>query len=242
MIHIFERHCNTSSNSVDKIRPDWFSRERCFNNLLRTIEDREDVKLYIMFDGEPDPGHFICQHDYPINKIKGGTDGHSFLNVVNFVESLNLDDEDIIYFLEDDYLHVDGWVDIMLEGFKQLNAEYYTLYDHKDKYFLQPYQKLQSSIIATKSVHWRTTPSTTNTYACRAKTFKKHLSIHKEYCDLQRGFTRDHDKFQRLWQEGSNLVSSLPGYSTHVETPYLSPVVDWENYSYINVKATTKYD
>ena len=234
MIHIFQRHCNTSSNSVDKERPEWFSREKCLQNLLYTIDDSEEVKLTIMFDGVPNPDHFI--HNYEglsIVKIKGGTDGHSFLNVVNYVSELKLNDNDIIYFLEDDYMHQPGWIKIMLEGFNSINVDYITLYDHKDKYFLPGYNSLQSKVIATESIHWRTTPSTTNTYACRFSTFKKHLGIHKEYCDLEKGYTRDHDKFIRLWQEGSNLISCIPGYSTHVETPYLSPVVNWELISYL---------
>ena len=43
-----------------------------------------------------------------------------------------------------------------------------------------------------------------------------------------RGFTRDHDKFINLWEKGSNLITSIPGYSTHMETEYLSPAIDWE--------------
>jgi glycosyltransferase involved in cell wall biosynthesis len=234
MIHIFQRHCNTSANSVDKERPEWFSREKCLQNLLSTIEDSEEVNLTIMFDGVPNPDHFINNYQgLGIVKIKGGTDGHSFLNVVNYVSELKLNDNDIIYFLEDDYMHQPGWIKIMLEGFNSINVDYITLYDHKDKYFLPGYNSLQSKVIATQSIHWRTTPSTTNTYACRFSTFRKHLAIHKEYCDLEKGYTRDHDKFIRLWQEGSNLISCIPGYSTHVETPYLSPVVDWGKISYL---------
>ena len=233
MIYIFQRHCNFSSNSVDKIRPEWFSRENCFNNLLKTIEDKDNVKLIVMFDGTPSDDHFIKKYDGEIVLKEGGTDGHSFLNVVNYVSELDLNEDDIIYFLEDDYLHTLNWVDIMEEGFSSINVDYITLYDHKDKYFLPAYNNLQSKIIATTNTHWRTCPSTTNTYACRFKIFKKHLSIHKEYCDLEKGFTRDHDKFIRLWQEKSNLISCIPGCSTHVETPFLSPVVNWEKVNYI---------
>jgi hypothetical protein len=233
MIYIFQRHCNFSSNSTGKVRPDWFSREGCFKNLVTTIDGRKDVELTIMFDGKPTQDHFINNYNY--NKVlqEGGTDGHSFLNVVDYVKDLNLKDTDIVYFLEDDYMHVPGWVDIMKEGFTEIMVDYITLYDHKDKYFLPGYDSLQSKIIATSSIHWRTAPSTTNTYACRFKTFLEHIDIHRNYCDLQKGYTRDHDKFLKLWEVGSNLVSCIPGYSTHVETPYLSPVVDWEKISYI---------
>jgi len=231
MIHIYQRHCNFSSNSVGKSRPEWFSREKCFQNLIKTLsKHKKDVKLTIMFDGEPDEDHFINKYNNRYNdivKLKGGDDAKSFLNVVNHVANQDIPEDDIIYFLEDDYIHTSNWVKIMLEGFNQMNVDYLTLYDHSDKYFLPMYENLQSTILVTKSTHWRTTPSTTNTYACKFATFKKHLNIHKAYCDLDRGFTDDHNKFTRLWQEGSNLVSSIPGCLTHVETEYLSPVVDW---------------
>ena len=233
MIHIFQRHCNTSSNSTGKIRPDWFSREGCFKNLLSTIDGYRDITLTVMFDGVPSDDHFINKYNCKKVLQEGGTDGHSFLNVVDYVKELDLDENDIVYFLEDDYMHVPGWVDVMREGFESLIVDYITLYDHKDKYFLPGYETLQSKIIATKSVHWRTTPSTTNTYACKFKTFLEHINIHRDYCDLVKGYTRDHDKFIKLWESGSNLISSIPGYSTHVETLYLSPVVDWEKISYI---------
>jgi hypothetical protein len=86
---------------------------------------------------------------------------------------------------------------------------------------------LQSKIIATPSIHWRTTPSTTNTYACTFRTLKQHFDIHVHYCDLIEKWTKDHDKFTHLWKIGSNLISCIPGYSTHVEGKMFSPITDW---------------
>ena len=45
---------------------------------------------------------------------------------------------------------------------------------------------------------------------------------------IAEGFTRDHDKFIHLWHNGSNLITSIPGYSTHMEVEYLSPTINWE--------------
>ncbi len=226
-IKIFIRHCNISSNSVGKNRPEWFSREKCWNNLLATIDG--DTDITVMFDGTPNTEHFLSNdtRNYKLVCKDGGTDGHSFLNLLEYVREQNVEDNTILYFVEDDFYHKPGWTNILKEGFEYIGADYITLYDHADKYFLPMYEDLQSKIIVTPSIHWRTTPSTTNTYAMLSQTFKKHYSIHKEYCDLQRGFTRDHDKFIRLWNEGSNLISCIPGYSTHCETEYLSPTINW---------------
>ena len=226
-IKIFVRHCNTSSNSVGKNRPEWFTREKCWNNLLTTSD--KDTDITVMFDGEPNEEHFLHNdnRNYTLVKKYGGNDGQSFLNLVEYVYEQNIDDDTILYFVEDDFYHKPEWTNIMREGFEYIGVDYMTLYDHADKYFLPMYESLQSKIIATPSIHWRTTPSTTNTYAMLAKTFKKHYNIHVEYCDLVKGYTRDHDKFTKLWEIGSNLVSCIPGYSTHCETEYLSPCIKW---------------
>jgi hypothetical protein len=225
-IEVFIRHCNISANSINKNRPAWFSREKCWNNLNNTKD--EATNITVMFDGSPTPDHFLYGNSNVVCK-QGGDDGRSFLNLVDHVFNLNIHDDTILYFLEDDYYHKPGWPAIMREAFQHIGAEYVTLYDHNDKYTLPMYQGMQSSVMVTPSTHWRTTPSTTNTYAMLAGTFKKHYSIHKEYCDLVKGFTRDHDKFLRLWQEGSNLISCMPGYSTHCEVEYLSPCINWDN-------------
>jgi hypothetical protein len=91
------------------------------------------------------------------------------------------------------------------------------------------WDKFPSYLIISPSTHWRTTVSTTNTYACKFKTLKKHFEIHVKYCDLVEKWTKDHEKFTHLWSIGSNLLSSIPGYSTHVEGGMLSPIIDWKN-------------
>ena len=228
-IKIFVRHCNISSNSVGKSRPEWFSREKCWENLKSTIDS--DTDITVLFDGTPSSDHFLSKDKdgYELVCIPGGNDGKSFLNLLEYVNQQDIDDDTILYFLEDDYYHKPGWGNILREGFEYIGVDYITLYDCKDKYFLPMYDELQGKILSTPSTHWRTTPSTTNTYSMLSQTLKKHYDIHTEYCDLVKGYTRDHDKFLRLWSEGSNLVSCIPGYSTHCETEYLSPCIDWTN-------------
>jgi len=229
-IHIFQRHCGFSSQSQNKPRPEWFNREKCFTNLINTVDDRVRVNLIYDNASMSLQDHFISkiEHNFNVVEFKGGNDAQSFLNLLNYVHKLDIDDNDIVYFLEDDYLHIQGWVDIMIEGFTYVNSDYLTLYDHKDKYFPQVLSYLDSKVLVTPSIHWRTTPSTTNTYACKFKTLKKHFDIHIKYCDLINKWTRDHDKFTELLTQGSTLISCIPGLSTHVETQFLSPIIDWE--------------
>ena len=225
MIRIFQRHCNFSSNSVNKQRPEWFDREKIFDTLMSTIDNR--VNYTALFDkGSGNiKDHFLSKKKVNIIEINAGSEAKSFLSVLNYVNKQNYNDEDIIYFIEDDYLHRSGWVDILIEGVEMIGADYYTLYDHPDKYYLPMYETLQSKIIATPLTHWRTTPSTTCTFACKFATLKKYFDVHIKFCSGQ--YTKDHDMFTNLWQQGSNLISCIPGYSTHVESNMLSPLINW---------------
>ena len=229
MIRLFQLHCNFSELSQNKVRPEWFNREKIFDSFLKTLTP--ETELTCMFDSGRGgvENHFLSSKDVKVVSLEGGNDAISFLNVLNYVKEQNYGDSDIIYFLEDDYIHRHGWVDILKEGFEYIGADYYTLYDHPDKYWLPMYEDLTSKIIATPSIHWRTTPSTTNTYACTYATLMKHFDTHVKYCDLKAKWTKDHDKFTDLWNQGSNLISCISGYSAHVENNMLSPAVNWED-------------
>ncbi len=230
MIHIFQRHCWFSPNSAGKERPEWFSRENCFRNFKRSLDDR--VKVTLVYDnaGGPLNKHFLGEENvFKIVEFTGGNDSKSLLNLLHYVIDQNIRDEDIVYLLEDDYVHRKGWIDILMEGFEYSDADYVTLYDHNDKYFLPRYRRLESKIIVTPSVHWRYIPSTTNTWAVRFKTLKKHFKIQERFSPGRGGSARDHDKFQYLRKKKkAYLISPIPAYSTHAEVAYLSPIIDWE--------------
>lgn len=220
IIEVFVRHCNYSAASAHKKRPENFSREACHRNLLSTKDARVHLTYFLDIAREGD--HFIQPEAI---QIQEGTEAGSFLKMLEYVAKLDLHPDTIIYFLEDDYLHRPGWVDILFEGFLT-DADYVTLYDHRDKY--THYPKLKSKILITPSCHWRTTPSTTNTYAMRFSTLKQDLSIHRRF-SLGRKITADHDKFCFLEKRGAVLISSIPGWSTHLDIEFISPCIDWGN-------------
>lgn len=214
-IQIFVRHCVFSSVSAHKKRPPGFSRQSCHQNLLDTLDSRASVTYF--FDAAKEGEHFIQKE--PHIEIREGTEAGSFLRLLDHVEKLQLHPDTVIYFLEDDYYHKPGWIDVLFEGFT-LPADYVTLYDHRDKYLSYP--KLTSQIYLTPSCHWRTTSSTTNTFATRYRTLMQDLHIHRRFSE-KRAITADHEKFCTLGRKGAKLISSIPGYSTHAEPEYLSP-------------------
>ncbi|HSX12386.1 MAG TPA: hypothetical protein VLF61_02735 [Rhabdochlamydiaceae bacterium] len=228
-IQLFVRHCYFSSASHKKERPKHFDRYKCHQNLLQTI-DKKRVEITFFLDSfykEEEPHFVLEQTEYPVVEIKEGTEAGSFLRLTDYALSQKYDAETILYFLEDDYLHKEGWVNILQEGFTLPGIDYVTLYDHKDKYFLPSYTHLESKIFHTESCHWRTTPSTTNTFAMRFKTLLKHQEIQRAF-SKERKISADHEKFCALKEAGATLISSIPGWATHAEPAYASPCFNWE--------------
>ena len=112
-IEVFVRHCHFSAISHSKKRFETFSKQRCFENLMRTA-DFNKINLTFFLDTfyPTDEKHFVTmQNSHPVITISEGTETGSFLKLLDHVQSLSLADDTIIYFLEDDYIHKEGWAD-----------------------------------------------------------------------------------------------------------------------------------
>lgn len=222
-IHILYRHYNVEG-AGNKSRPSWFDYEKCFVNLLNTIEGK-NVDLHVIMDGNS-TGNFIENYKdkYILHSINAGGDYNSYLETYRYIKMLNIDNNDLIYFLENDYLHIDNWVEEIVTLFQTYpqGLNYVSLYDHNDKYFLPMYDNLVSKIFTTETRHWRTTPSTCGSYI-----IPKNIFIEDE--DTNTGGPGDHDKFLHLSQTKSRFVlTPIPGLSTHCMEGLLSPTIDWK--------------
>ena len=219
---IINRQCNFSNISVGKQRPEWFSREKCFLSIYEEVSKSQDIDFIVFFDGEPKQDHFI--KNYKVNLITEscGSGAESYKRALDLGLARN---SELLYFVEDDYLHKPGWLSILREGFRE-GFSYFTLYDHADKYSSM-YNTLTSKITVSPSCHWRSTPSTTDTFACMRETLIDDLDTHKKYSSLY-NYSLDHQRFIELSRKGKIVMSSIPGYSTHVESFLMSPCINWD--------------
>jgi hypothetical protein len=224
-IEVFSRHCSFSSISQHKKRFPGFSHEKCYRNLVDTLDcTQANLTLFLDTAKGAKQDHFL--KDSPVIELCEGTESGAFLRLLDHIVAMPLHPETILYLVEDDYLHRPGWLSILREGFTVPDVDYVTLYDHRDKYHAPLYEKLTARLFHTASCHWRTTPSTTQTFACRFRTLLRDLSIHQKY-SLGRSISQDHAKFVKLQKRGALLISSIPGFSTHVEEGLSSPCVEW---------------
>ena len=232
-IEVFIRHCYYSKlqELPDRRRPDWFDRIKVFENFKNTLNS-ELVNYTIVYDefyGNIDKT-FLAQ-EKNVEIINCGSECDSFLKTLDIIQSRNFEDDQIVYLLEDDYLHRPEWCDVLLEGFK-IDVPYVTLYDFEE--FNN--KDILCKIFSSDRCHWRTVPATTNTFACRYRTLLNDLEFHQKYsstCAIKEEegyhFSKDYDKFWELQKNKKYVISSIPGWSTHCDANYLSPVINWED-------------
>lgn len=236
-IHIFYRHvhvkANARSRDPNKARPDWFSHEACFRNLLDTIARDplgHRVTVTVMYDGplEDLQTDFIAPYvaskesGVRLQLLQAGSDRNSFLITLGHANGLPLPDTDVVYFLENDYLHQHGWVSKVFELYDSGQAfDMVSLYDHKDKYILPMYASLTARLLLSRSHHWRTTPS-----ACASFMLSK-AALARDHDALASGQTDYYFFREVIENRGRVLLSPIPGLSTHSMEGYLSPNVDW---------------
>ena len=219
-----------SDAGYNKVKPDYINNENCLKNFV-SIFGNQDLEI-IADNCSKETLQMITKYCHP-NRITSVSIGHG-AGTFNLAldKALKYDDNEIIYFIENDYLHKPGADDVLVEGFK-LGAGYVSLYDCPDKYLDprdggNPYcdgGAEDTRVYLSNSCHWKLTNSTTMTFASKVKTLKEDESILRSF--TQGSYPRDFDMFLALRDKNRSLITPLPGYSTHGETAWLSPLTDW---------------
>jgi hypothetical protein len=138
----------------------------------------------------------------------------------------SIEDENTwIYFLEDDYFH--DWNSFLVKlvdfaNFVQTYQFALPIFIHPSDYPDQ-YSRLLSRcyLFQTRSGYWREVCSTTGTFMCQAKTYRK-FADHIKSCGTDDG------KLSSIFKKEALCFSPLPGYATHMHEGVMSNYVNWE--------------
>lgn len=206
--------------------------ENCFKNFCVNFLNRDLSDLTLVRDYCNPSTH--AQFDYIIKDINIGgcpkvidtNNGNagSFKFALEYAIN-NFDDDEIVYFVEGDYIHDAKSKNMLLEGYKLLDVvvDYVTLYAHPDKEMEEGIKP--EYIFRSDSGYWRSCDSTTMTFSSRVRTLKEDKPIFDKW--ISGVHPNDHQMFLELRSKERILVSPMPGYSTHGETKWLSPFKDW---------------
>lgn len=217
-LNIIYRGCNLESpkDTPRPGRPVGFDKTECFYTLHRSILKSNCVaNVYIIIDG--DRGYlsdYIEELGYDVIYIDKKSNELSLKYCYEFANSL---DNNNIYFIEDDYWHLENALDVINEGVNTFGMV--TGYDHMDRYTRNDDITYgRESILLSENHYWRTAESTTCTWAISKKLYEQIGSIAIKELLWDRNF------FRRLIVEKNiRLHTPIPAVSTHLFDGTISP-------------------
>ena len=220
-----------SDTGYQKDKPEYINNENCFINALRTFNK---ATWWVIADNVNDETRSLLNSNLKTVEYVSVGNGAKTFNLALDI-ALNLPNPyETVYFLEDDYLHKPEADKIIESGF-DLGFDYVTAYDHPDKY-LNPIEggnpfcsgrAEDTRVYLGEYCHWKLTNSTTMTFATKVKTLKEDEDILRKWTNEDH--PHDFQMFMELKQIGRRLASPIPGYATHGETKWLSPLNNWKN-------------
>jgi hypothetical protein len=221
-----------SDSGYNKIKPDYINNEACLLNALDMFSTEQHEWLVIADNVSEETKNMIEKYVLNVEYVSVGHGAGTFNLALN--EALKHGEDEIIYFLENDYLHKPNSSKIIEEGLS-LGASFVSLYDHPDKYLSperggNPYCEggaESTRVYLTESTHWKITNSTTMTFAAKVSALRENEEILRHHTSGTH--PNDFQMFMELRANNKLLVTPIPGYATHGETAWLSPLTDWKN-------------
>jgi hypothetical protein len=195
------------------------SKKENLNKLEKLIDNRAEIIN-------------LNREDYK-NKIRPQTNEETIGNLASLYQSFELgkeQGEDLIYFVEDDYLHFEPMLEEMIASYEriasQLNKDIFMC--PSDYPYLYMDNKKTNILVGNKR-HWRTVDKTLCTFLTSKKLLDKYWDNFKKTCETR------HDPFEKHLNEIYNQeicispLKSLSLHLTNVNSSYgLSPFIDYK--------------
>ncbi len=229
-VHILYR---TSDAGYNKVKPDYVNNANCLKNAIKMFPTNK-FNWHIIADNTSESTNkdiLNISQNTSIDHVSVGHGAGTFNLALDY--ALTLDDNDIVYFLENDYIHRKGSYQALIAAMNHLQPSFLSLYDHPDKY-LDPSLggnkyceggAEDTRVYLAGNVHWKITNSTTMTFATTVATLKRVEPILRKWTNTNH--PHDFEMFMELREQNEILITPIPGYSTHGETQWLSPSINW---------------
>lgn len=209
-----------SDHSYSKPKLPGATKEVCLNNFLSAFSQLIFSKevlggalppMTIIADLLKESNAIVSETGLPIIKTDYGNAGSLRFAFQMALERFS--DDELVYFVEDDYLHLSNAQKLIEEGIAL--GDYVTLYDHPDKYTRAYDFGEVSRVFKTSTSHWRFTCSTCMTFAVRVGMLREDIEIWKKH--INGDHPNDHKAFIELQEKGRKLVVCIPGAACHTD-------------------------
>ena len=166
-------------------------------------------------------------------KIKNQKTAETFSNLASLLQSFEVGrdkGEDLIFFIEDDYLHFETMLEEMIESFERISSQI-----NKDIFMCPsdyPYLYMdnkKTNVLIGSKRHWRTVDKTLCTFMT-----SKHL-LNKYWEKFEKTCLDRHDPFEKFLNEiyqkeiCISPIKSLSLHLTNINSSYgLAPFIDYK--------------
>ncbi len=130
-VHILYR---TSDAGYNKVKPDYVNNANCLKNAIKMFPTNK-FNWHIIADNTSESTNkdiLNISQNTSIDHVSVGHGAGTFNLALDY--ALTLDDNDIVYFLENDYIHRKGSYQALIAAMNHLQPSFLSLYDHPDKY------------------------------------------------------------------------------------------------------------
>ena len=190
---------------------------------IKAISEKEKSSEIISLD-----------HDEYTFIIKEQKNTQTYSNLASLLKSFEIGKEksdDLVFFVEDDYLHFESVLEEMISTFQRISSQlkkdificpsdYPYLYMDNDK----------TNILIGNQRHWRTTNKTLCTFLTSKNLINQYWDNFKKTCELR------HDPFEKYLNEIYSKevcispIKSLSLHLTNINSSYgLSPFIDYKD-------------
>lgn len=226
---VYYRLSNQSAGGYKEKLPH-ATKEYCLSNAIQVFGLDNVVVIGDNLNTETE--QMVNSLEVRLVKVNNGSGAGTFRSALDLAIEEN-SDKDIVYLLEDDFLHKPEASKIIEEGIKTFNT-YTTGYDHPDKYINKdqggnPFVESggeATRLVLTENSHWKITNSTVMSFAASRERLLKDKELLYKYSS---GRITDSFRFFLELSQDKRVacISPVPGVSTHIETAWLSPLTNW---------------
>lgn len=221
---------------------------RCTQSLVTSINHAEGDIILRVFDDHSSPvalatlGTILEKCRYPTELIALEDRGYNASCLASFSRA-HADVRELIYFVEDDYLHVSAAITEMLAAHplfrEKLGGREVALhpYDDPKNYWSPIFSRQDCRVVYGTKRHWRTNTHTTNTCWVEAGTLRRNWDIFERLARYSSTpYGQQHHIFEdstinEIWRTQVSLFTPIPSLALHLQfEEHKDPYLDWQTW------------
>ena len=164
---------------------------------------------------------------YELHKIEARNNGKSLAYCYDLASGSKAD---VIYFCEDDYLHLPDEVPFIVRAYNEkiIGSDKFVIHptDYPDRYV----RVYPSYIFLSSDCHWRSVQHTTGTFYIPTSIFKKYKNLYYKFAEINSGkIGGGEDATINKVYQSVPCLSPIPSLAAHLNDDTLPPFIDWKS-------------